>query len=65
LVDLIGTVLLQVAAVYLPGLQQASHTTALLWGDWGLILNALFTHFLNCRSHEDPAHPAHKNLTGF
>ncbi|MDG2222648.1 MAG: calcium-translocating P-type ATPase, SERCA-type [Rubripirellula sp.] len=38
LVALVGTVLLQVAAVYVPGLQQALHTTALGWSDWGLIL---------------------------
>ena len=38
LVALAGTVLLHLAAVYVPFMQPVLHTTALGWQDWGLLL---------------------------
>jgi Ca2+-transporting ATPase len=38
LVAIVFAVSLQICAVYLPFLQEALHTTALGWSDWGIIL---------------------------
>jgi len=46
LVALAATVLLQLAALYTPFLQRALHTTALGWGDWGLLVAAALPLFI-------------------
>jgi Ca2+-transporting ATPase len=38
LVAIVFAVSLQICAVYLPFLQEALHTTALGWKDWGIII---------------------------
>jgi P-type Ca2+ transporter type 2C len=56
------TVLMQIAAVYVPFLQSALHTTALGWEDWGIIILVALPIFIMTETYKWVRYPSKTTL---